>query len=82
MAMVKAVRPLVVVRGPQVFDCKRPMKRSIISTTRAKRRQSLTFSSIWNLAVRFLETKRTSMLVVAIINVNCTLKPVYKPVWH
>ena len=53
MAMVRAVRPLVVVRGPQVFDCKRPMKRSRVSITRAKRRQSCTFSRIWNLSVRF-----------------------------
>jgi hypothetical protein len=53
MAMVRAVRPLVVVRGPQVFDCKIPMKRSIVSITRAKRRQSCTFSRIWNFAVRF-----------------------------
>ena len=53
MAMMRAVRPLVVGRGPQVFDCKRPMKRSRDSITRAKRRQSCTFSRIWNLSVRF-----------------------------
>ena len=33
IAMMRAVRPLVVVKGPQVFDWKSPMKRTIVSTT-------------------------------------------------
>ena len=35
MAMMRAVRPLVVVKGPQVFDWKIPIIRTRVSSTRA-----------------------------------------------
>ena len=51
--IIEAVRPLVVVRGPQVFACKSPMNRTRVSIMRAKKRQTCTFSRIWNLTTRY-----------------------------